>query len=124
MSGPPVNVMYPDELPGEEWRGTDCAGRPIAITVTDGEPGAWWVDMIGRWDQCGSWDIYRAWAIHLRKVAAAERALRVAIAGEGEVFARTQVSVMGLLAGHEKAEAMRSAVEDAIEALRGLGVEP
>jgi len=75
--------------------------------------------------------IWRAWAMAERAraekaeaIAAAERALRVAVAGEGEVFERTQVSVRALLAGRDSAEGLSGAVDAAVAKLRALGVTP
>lgn len=52
-----------ERLEGEVWRGVDDDGDPIAITMIDGRPGAWWLDLTGKWERCTAADIFRAWAL-------------------------------------------------------------
>lgn len=93
----------PPRLDGEVWRGVvpDCAGYPCAVTRDGLQPKAWaWC--AGTWEHARYADsygwgaaIFAAWALHERdraeraeKIAAAERALRLAFCarchGKGE----------------------------------------
>jgi hypothetical protein len=66
--------------------------------------------------------LYRA--ERAEKLAAAERALRVAIAGEGDMFRKTQADVRALMAGRENAREVSRAVDDALAALIEAGGTP
>ena len=120
-------------LEGVVWQ-DDGAGWCV-VEYPNGDLLAWDFDLgVGEWVDPPPYTekaIWRAWAMAERAraekaeaIAAAERALRVAVAGEGEVFERTQVSVRALLAGRDSAEGLSGAVDAAVAKLRALGVTP